>query len=175
MKNYLIILCAVCFLVTGSMLSSCSKDNSEEPSIQPPATENAPDFELNSVDGATVSLSDFKGKPLVIFFFGDTCPLCIASGPKIESKINDRFSENEIAIIGIDTWDGNAASVKSFRASTGVTFDLLLKGSSVLSDYGTTYDRLYVIDAQGNIAFKGKSSASQDIENVVTTIEGLLK
>ena len=164
------------FLVVISVLIAmgCS-DSDPAPADITPADERdmAPGFTLNNEEGDPVSLSDFEGKPLVIFFFGNTCPLCISSAPSIESEINQAFSSSEMAIIGIDTWDGNQASVVNFKDRTGVTFDLLLRGSMVGSDYGTTYDRLVVVDGEGNIAFKGSTSASNDITKVVNLITEL--
>ncbi len=135
---------------------------------------NAPNFTLQSVDGQEVTRMDFIGKPLVIFFFGSTCPNCIASAPTVQSHINEVYTNGEISIIGIDTWDGNSNAVNNFRNSTGVTFDLLLNGSDVEDDYDITYDRLVVIDADGDIVFKGSTRASSDVSNVISTLDGLL-
>ena len=140
----------------------------------PPATEDAPDFSLTSVSGTTVSLADFSDKPLVIFFFGSSCTLCKGSAPSIESGIAAKFDSKDVGIIGIDTWDGNLSAVNSFKNTTGVTFDLLLNGSTVENAYNITYDRLLVVDKNGKIAFKGKSSASNDVNDVVKLLEDLL-
>lgn len=136
---------------------------------------DAPSFSLTSVDGGLVSLSDFSGKPLVIFFFGSSCPNCIAGAPSVESKIHQVFSSDKMAIVGIDTWDGNESTVKNFRNTTDVTFDLLLNGSSIETKYNTTYDRLFVVDGEGKVAFKGNSSAAGTINEVVTVLEGLIQ
>jgi peroxiredoxin len=136
--------------------------------------EAAPDFTLTSADGSQVSLKDFAEKPLVIFFFGNTCPLCIGAGPKIQADIREKFTTDEVAMIGIDVWDGNQASVLNFKDRTGVTFDLLLEGSSVASDYKTTYDRLFVLNGKGEFIHKGSSSAGNDIDNVVKAVQDLL-
>ncbi|MFY0654567.1 MAG: TlpA family protein disulfide reductase [Cyclobacteriaceae bacterium] len=135
----------------------------------------APDFNLTSVNGGEVSLSNFSGKPLVIFFFGSTCSLCIASAPSVESKIHSAFASDKMKIIGIDTWDGNKAAVTNFKTNTGVTFDLLLEGSKIQSSYNTTYDRLVVIDKNGNIAYKGTSSASSSVDDVATLLKDLIE
>ncbi|MGL1889549.1 MAG: TlpA family protein disulfide reductase [Reichenbachiella sp.] len=135
---------------------------------------DAPDFILTSVNGGEVSLSDFIGKPIVIFFFGSTCPLCVSSAPNVESKIKQAFTSDEIAIIGIDTWNGNTAAVENFKSSTGITFDLLLDGSGVQADYSTTYDRLFLIDSLGDIAHKGGRAAGTDAQTVADLITAML-
>ena len=135
---------------------------------------SAPLFTLQSFSGMNVSRTDFLGKPLVIYFFGSSCPNCIASGPRVESDVHFAFS-NKIYMVGIDTWDGNEAAVMNFRNSTGVTFDLLLNGSQVEDEYQTTYDRFVVLDAEGNVAYKGTSSAGSTIENVEEVLNGLLQ
>ncbi len=161
-------------LVVG--LSGCEEAsvNPGGMNTPPPPTDTAPPFTLTSVDGGLVSQSSFLGKPLVIFFFGSSCPLCVSSAPTVESGIKQNYQNNEINIIGIDTWDGNQVTVENFRNTTNVTFDLLLMGSSVEKAYGTTYDRLVVIDADGKIVFKGSTSASNDVDDVQNVLEDLL-
>ena len=135
----------------------------------------APDFSLQSINGNTVKLSNYKGKVVVLFFLGNTCPSCIAAAPSVEDKLDAPYISNtNYAILGLDQWDGNKASLESFKTTTGVNFPLLLKASSVASDYGTTYDRLVVINKEGNIAFKGSQSASGDLSSVEDLVNSLL-
>jgi len=136
----------------------------------------APDFSLTALDGSSVSLSDYDNKVLVMFFFGNSCPSCKAAAPGVQSKIADAYASNSnVQVIGLDQWDGNSSSVQGFKNTTNVTFPLLLKASSVASKYNTTYDRLIVVDQQGNIKFKGTQGASKDIDNTLSTISNLLQ
>lgn len=136
---------------------------------------SAPDFKLLADNGDTIALECYKNKVLVIFFFGNECPSCKATAPKIEKDLVQKNSGNkDFVLIGIDTWDGNTASVQSFRSSTGVTFPLLVKGSATAKSYGTTYDRLLVIDRDGFIVHKGTSLASNDLTKVSGIVDGLL-
>lgn len=135
----------------------------------------APNFTLQTLEGGNVSLSNYKDKVVVIFFFGNACPSCRAVAPKIQSDLNVAYkNQSDYAIIGIDQWDGNSDSVNSFKSATGVSFPLLLKGSSVARNYSTTFDRLVVIDKKGNVAFKGSRSAANDITTVKSKIQELL-
>ena len=184
MKSILIITLAIAVVFIGA---SCADENPYPTSGTQNNNNNgsgsgsgalgeaAPDFNLSSVNGGAASLENYEGKPLVIFFFGSTCPLCIGSAPSVESEINQMYSADDMTIIGIDTWDGNISAVMNFRNTTGVTFDLLLNGSSVESSYGITYDRLLVVDAKGIIAFKGNSSASNTVDEVMAVLDGLIQ
>jgi peroxiredoxin len=124
----------------------------------------APAFTLKSLDGADVSLSGFNNKVVVLFFFGNNCPSCKAAAPSVESMLADPFaSSTDYMLLGLDQWDGNAASVQAFKSATNVTFPLLLNASGVAADYKTTFDRIVVIDKSGKIVFSGKQSAATDI------------
>lgn len=135
----------------------------------------APDFGIKTWEGDDLKLETYKDKVLVIFFFGNTCPPCIGVGPDVEEKLNkDLRGKENYAIIGIDQWDGNDASVEGFKKNTGVEFPLGVMGSGVAKDYGTTYDRLVVIDKDGDIVYKGNSVVSNNLDEVVTLVKKLV-
>lgn len=168
------------FILTCLSLASCSGDDSEanETPNTPPISNGvkAPDFNLNSSDGKQVKLSDYNGKVVVLFFFGNTCPSCKAAAPSIESKLTTPYASNtNYQIIGLDQWDGNLAAVQSFRSTTGVSFPLLLTASSVAANYKTTYDRLVVINKKGEIAFTGTKGAASDADAAKAIVDQLLK
>ncbi len=140
-----------------------------------PVLGNAPAFELSSLSGGTVKLTDHSNKVRVLFFFGNTCPACIATAPNIESMLVTPFaSRTDYQLLGLDQWNGNAASVQAFKTTTGVSFPLLLNASAVSADYKTTYDRLVVIDKKGDIVFTGSQGASGDIDAVKEKVQALL-
>jgi peroxiredoxin len=153
----------VTILIFSLVFSSCATDDDE---VMEPLEmgSNAPAFTLKSLDGANVSLSGFSNKVVVLFFFGNNCPSCKAAAPSVESMLAEPFaSSTDYMLLGLDQWDGNAASVQAFKSATNVTFPLLLNASGVAADYKTTFDRIVVIDKSGKIVFSGKQSAATDI------------
>ena len=147
----------------------------------PPAPEDstsagtAPDFTLKDLGGKDVSLSDYKNKVVVLFFLGYNCPLCIAAAPDIQKKLFGKYETNDhYQILGLDQWDGDQASLMSFRNKTGVSFPLLQMASSVARNYNTTYDHLAVVDQDGNLVFVGTRGAGDDVEAVQDTVNMLL-
>jgi len=149
-------------IIFAIIFTSCSK--SEDSTLPLVLGSDAPDFTLKSLTDEDVSLPDFKNKVVVLFFFGNNCPSCKAAAPDVESMLVTPFASNtDYMVLGLDQWNGNAASVQAFKTATNVTFQLLLNAAGVAADYKTTYDRIVVIDKAGKIAFFGKQSAALDI------------
>ena len=138
--------------------------------------DDAPDFTLNQLDGGSFNLADQMGKVVFIFTFGNSCSHCIANGPNTETGIYSNYKNNSnFVAVGIDAWNGSSGQVQSYRASTGLTYPLLLDGGTMVSNYSTTYDRMIVIDQDGVIRYKGTSNASTSkVAEASTIISGLL-
>ena len=84
---------------------------------------NAPDFTLSDKDGNTVSLSDFRGKKVVLYFYPkDNTPGCTRQACAFAASY-DAFRDNNIAVIGISR-DSVASHVK-FAEKYNLPFILL--------------------------------------------------
>ncbi len=175
------------FFGASIILSSCGDEglnpvvemeNEMEPEMENENNEEfdvAPNFAIKTYQDEDLKFDTYKDKVLVIFFFGNTCPPCIGVGPDVQEKLNKEFAgRDDYAIIGIDQWDGNDASVEGFQKNTGVEFPLGVMGSGVAKDYGTTYDRLVVVNKDGKIQYRGNSVVSNNLDEVVTLVKTLL-
>jgi peroxiredoxin Q/BCP len=127
---------------------------------QPAAGQTAPDFSLPSADGATVSLKDFKGKWVVLYFY----PKDFTSGCTLEAKNFQRdlskYESEGVTILGVSV--DTAQSHKDFCAKEGLNFKLLAdpEGKTVAA-YGSGMEykgakmaarNTFLIDPQGKIA-----------------------
>ena len=118
----------------------------------------APDFELHADDGRTVKLSDFRGKPVVLYFYPkDDTPGCT----KQACGIRDAWGEFQRAgaeVFGISA--DSQASHERFKSKYSLPFTLLADPEHKLGEpYGvsqegkSSYERsTFVIDADGNVA-----------------------
>lgn len=153
-------------LVAGLMLNLATAQN---------VGEIAPDFTLKNLSNQNYKLSDNRGKVIMVFLVGYSCPFCIASAPSVKSKIIGEFGSNtNFQALVIDTWDGSASAVQNFKNSTGLDAIYLQKGSGVASGWSTTYDRLVVIDAEGKMVFKGSKAAKSDVDAAKTAVQNAL-
>jgi len=105
----------------------------------PAAGTQAPSFTLPNQEGMQVSLDQFKGKWVVLYFY----PKDFTSGCTIEAhnfqRDIDKYTEKNTVIVGVSV--DNVDSHKSFCAKEGLNFKLLADSShTVAQEYGSTMD-----------------------------------
>jgi peroxiredoxin Q/BCP len=96
------------------------------------AGDEAPDFSLESDEGATVTLSALRGRPVVFYFYPkDDTPGCTAQACSL------RDSYGEIAALGAALYGispDDSDSHRSFRAKFGLPFPLLVDTGHAVAD-----------------------------------------
>ncbi len=114
--------------------------------------DTAPDFTLTSLDGESVTLSDYRGeKPVVLDFFTTWCPNCRRDMPRL-SRFYDQYKD-QVEVIGINLRE-REGKVRSFIDSREISFPVVLDPTGQAArSYGVQYTNYHVlIDIEGNIA-----------------------
>jgi peroxiredoxin Q/BCP len=108
----------------------------------------APDFRLNDQFGKTHRLSDYDGRPVVIYFYPkDDTPGCTKESCAFQDNL-PKFKSKKAAILGVSVLD--EASKARFAGKYGLTFPLLADPDHIVSEkYGawqekTNYGRSYM-------------------------------
>ena len=96
----------------------------QAPSQTPQIGKTAPDFELLSLDGQSVSLCGFRGQPVLLNFWTTWCPPCRYEMPILQSA-SEEFAGEGLVILAIDIGE-SLSGVESFMESNGFTFTALL-------------------------------------------------
>jgi thioredoxin-dependent peroxiredoxin len=124
----------------------------------------APDFELTSDSGERVRLSQFRGKPVVLYFYPrDDTPGCTAQACGIRDSYDD-FEQRGVVVLGVSP-DEETSHVK-FKQKYGLPFTLLADPEHEVSEqYGVWGEKKYMgktywgvqrstflIDEEGRIA-----------------------
>ena len=80
----------------------------------------APEFDLKTLDGKTVSLSDYRGQPVWINFWASWCPPCRAENPDIEEMYRKYQGEGLVILAPAIGEDSN--TVAGYVKRTNLTF-----------------------------------------------------
>jgi peroxiredoxin len=117
----------------------------------------APDFELTTLDGKKVKLSDYRGKKVVLNFWATWCPPCKAEIPDLEKFYSD-FKDRDIVILGVDLTQSEKSqeSVSMFAGNYGITYPILLdkEGTANETYQVSAIPTSYIIDTKGVIVNK---------------------
>ncbi len=140
------------------VLSACASTNSGEPS--PEEGHPAPDFELQTLQGAPVHLGDFRGQPVLVNFWATWCEPCKEEMPAIQS----RYHKGGFAVLAVD-FDESADQVNEFVNELGLDLPVLLDpGGKIQELYRVRgYPTTFFIDADGVIRFFHIGGMSEDV------------
>lgn len=90
-----------------------------------PQPSRAPDFELELLDGGTLSSDDLKGEPLVLNFWASWCTPCREEMPAFE-RMWQRYKDDGIRIVGVniqDSREGAEGFLEEVPVTYPITFD----------------------------------------------------
>ncbi len=120
-----------------------------------PSAKSAPSFTLQDLNGKQVSLSDFKGKVVVLDFWATWCPPCVMEIPHF-IELYEQYKEQGFAMVGISVDRGGISVVKSFARKYQVNYPILMTDGQVDKAYGgiPSIPTTFVIDSAGNIRQK---------------------
>lgn len=62
----------------------------------------APDFQLMSIDGEEIQLSDYRGQLVLLDFWAGWCNPCIKSIKQVLVPLREKYDENDLIIIGVN-------------------------------------------------------------------------
>ena len=138
---------------TPNISSSTSSPSGAPVGIQ--IGDAAPNFTLKTLDGKQVSLSDYRGKPVMINFWFATCPGCLAETPGIERfYAAQQAAGKSFVILAVNDVD-DAPTAQQFVQQYGITYTPVLDDNQRVA---TLYNlnatpTSYFIDRQGIIRF----------------------
>lgn len=140
----------------------------------------APDVAGETADGQTVKLSDFRGRPAVVYFYPkDGTPGCTTQAEGYRDAF-DRLSQAGIVVFGVSR--DSAESHRAFRKAENLPFPMVSDESGEVSKaYGVpskfvvmTARVTFLIDRDGNVAQVWPDvDPAVDLQNVLAAAAGL--
>ena len=164
---------AVCLCVPVSHAGADAFDTFRDPHGQPARL--ALDFSLPSLQDNSLSLTDYRGKLVLVNFWATWCAPCGKEMPGMEA-LYQRFKGRGLVVLAVAVDDGSKKRVKAFVEKYRLSFPVVLDPDSQVSDLYEVagLPATYLIDAQGML--KGHVTGIRDWNSPEATalIEAML-
>ncbi len=139
-RNTLVILVVVAavavMLIGGQYMVRKSQQGGLTPAAGGPKPgAPAPDFALQSLDGKTVRLSDFRGKAVLLNFWATWCEPCKLEMPWF-IELQKQYGPQGLQVLGVAMDDSGKDTIAKFAHNMGVDYPVLLGKESVSDQYG---------------------------------------
>jgi thiol-disulfide isomerase/thioredoxin len=135
----------------------------------------APDFALQSLDGKTMRLSDFRGKAVLLNFWATWCGPCKIEMPWFV-ELQNQYAAQGFQIVGVAMDDASKEDISKFAKDMGVNYPILIGKESVGDEYGgvPALPESFLIGRDGKIVDKilglrGKAEIEDAIKKALDT------
>jgi peroxiredoxin len=135
----------------------------------------APDFTLQSLDGKTMRLSDFRGKAVLLNFWATWCGPCKIEMPWFV-ELQNQYAAQGFQIVGVAMDDASKEDISKFAKDMGVNYPILIGKESVGDEYGgvPALPESFLIGRDGKIVDKilglrGKAEIEDAIKKALDT------
>ncbi|MBV9268817.1 MAG: TlpA family protein disulfide reductase [Acidobacteriaceae bacterium] len=133
----------------------------------------APDFSLRDANGASVKLSDYKGKVVLLNFWATWCGPCALEIPWFE-EFEQQFKSRGFEVLGVSMDEDGWKAVKPYLVEHRVNYRVVLGNDSVTQLYGgvDSLPTSFLIDRDGKVAYvhvglAGKNEYQDEIQNLL--------
>jgi peroxiredoxin len=133
-------------------LAFIKRDNAARALLR--AGDAAPDWTLSDARGGSHSLSDYRGKVVVMDFWAVWCVQCHRAMPWLQ-KLHADLSERGVEVIGVSTDEKGGDPVQLMK-DRGYTYGLMLHGETISKAYGVVgMPAFYVVGTDGRVVYSG--------------------
>ena len=176
MLALIVIIIAVIFL-----LPSCGNRSAKGSASQSDSTtlvkvgDPAPDFSIALFDGSHLTLSELRGKVVLLNFWATWCPLCRQELTRVQKDLIDRFAGRDFLFLPVSRGE-KRSDVAAFREKTGYTVPMGLDSTRTIYDrYATNFiPRNYLIDRDGRIITATIGYSPEEFDELIAAIERAL-
>jgi len=160
-----VILCIaiLAMVASGKYLSRSRQNQNTSTLVGDVRGQAAPEFELTSLDGKRVKLSDFRGKAVLLNFWATWCEPCKVEMPWFV-ELQKKYGNDGLVVLGVAMDDTETSKIAQFASEMGVNYPVLLGTDQVSEDYGNVQylPTSFYIDREGKLVGKGTGLLGRD-------------
>ncbi|MDE5695716.1 MAG: TlpA family protein disulfide reductase [Alistipes sp.] len=159
----------------GGRTSRKAADADADASALVKAGDMAPDFTVEMFDGSRLTLSDLRGKVVLLNFWATWCPPCRQELARVQTDVLDRFVGEDFFFLPVARGE-NRETVGAFRQKLGYLFPMGLDPEqSIYGRYASNYiPRNFLIGRDGRIVLASVGYDPDEFGELMLAIEQTL-
>ncbi len=147
----LLVSCGLGLLVIAGVGLLIQRESTPQALAVSGKNQSAPAWSLTALDGKNVSLSDFKGRVVLMNFWATWCPPCREEMPQLIALQKD-LGKAGLTVVGI-SMDQEKEAASAYVTETGIEFPIVMGTESVARVHGVSIlPTSFLIDREGRIA-----------------------
>ena len=140
-----------------------------------PVGAEAPGWKLTDPEGRAHSLSDYRGRLVLLDFWGTWCVPCLKTMPGIQS-LHEKFKDRGFVVLGVTLGGDEAGDPVAFMKRYGFTYRILLQGDEMSALYNVSVlPALYLVGDDGKIIHAEYGLREGAKDDLARIIEGYLR
>lgn len=179
-KIKIILLIPLAIIVLGVIVITKWQYNSTDNNASLPHTVNsplAPNFTFPTLGGRSVSLSDYRGKVVLVNIWATWCPPCRAETPSLE-KLYQRFkSDDKFKLLAVSIDEAGGSAIRPFMKRNHLNFPVLVdRNQSIMGLYGATgVPETFIVRKDGSVDSHFVGAYDWTSPKIVEHIKNLIK
>lgn len=159
----------------GNRTSKQSEADEIEATTLVKAGDTAPDFTVEMFDGGKATLSELRGKVVLLNFWATWCPPCRQELARVQTDLIDRFAGRDFVFLPVSRGEKRDA-VAAFREKQGYAFPMGLDPEQTIYGlYASNYiPRNFLIGPDGKVLSATVGYEPEEFDALVATIEQAL-
>ena len=135
----------------------------------------ATNFTLMSAHGNDISLSDYRGKFVLLNFWATWCPPCVKEMPALNVLHNKLKGRNGLYVVAVHAGPA-LATVKKFLKDNPVDYDVVIDKNMSLSSWQVSgLPTTFLINPDGKVIYKATGEREWDSEEMINFIKSIMK
>mgnify|MGYP001582936517 FL=1 len=168
-------------IIILSAIAGCNNPERDTPAMHRVVATGlpAPDFTLRDLSGKKITLSEYKGKVVLLNFWKMRCKDCMSSMPSLEA-LNQRFKDKDMVILSVNVDNleyVKPEKIKAFLDDKHYTFKAVMDETfSASEDYKIiAVPMTYLIGREGIVSYIKFGEENWESRENIERIEALLK